>query len=128
MRLIESTNAAGNCYQEDQIRPKEYGNWAKRHQSTSHPSCRHTIYKTNMFVSQMLALANDRWSLLNHPNISPIWLLRSSISTELIPAFAMPWFGNGNVLDFIHRHPHIDKLNIVRLEPPWFYFSSKLSF
>ncbi|KIM81537.1 hypothetical protein PILCRDRAFT_821318 [Piloderma croceum F 1598] len=65
-------------------------------------------------IVRMLALANEKWSLLNHPNISPIWLLRSSKSTEPIPAFAMPWFDNGNVLDFTHRHPHINKLNIVK--------------
>src|SRR6266481_8335377 len=62
-------------------------------------------------ILQMLALANDKWTLLNHPNISPIWLLRSS--TEPIPAFAMPWFDNGNVLDYTRRYPHINKLDIA---------------
>ena len=32
----------------------------------------------------------------------------------------MPWFDNGNVLDFVYRHPHIDKLSIVRPELPGF--------
>jgi hypothetical protein len=85
------------------------------------------VYISHLFVSQMLELANDKWSLLNHPNISPIWLLRSSMSAETIPAFAMPWFEHGNVLDFAYRHPHINKLNIVRLELPWFKFYSKLN-
>jgi hypothetical protein len=29
----------------------------------------------------------------------------------------MPWFDNGNVIDFIRQHPDIEKLSIVRLVP-----------
>jgi len=63
-------------------------------------------------ILTMLELRKDKWALLNHPNISPTWPLMSS--TGPIPAVAMPWFGNGNVLDFTHRWPHINMLIIVK--------------
>jgi len=52
------------------------------------------------------------WSLLKHPNICHTWLLTSS--TGCIPAVAMPWFDNGNIVDFIRQNISIDKLNIVK--------------
>jgi len=51
-------------------------------------------------------------SLSEHPNICRTWLLTSS--TGPIPAVAMPWFGNGNVVDFIRQNLGIDKFNIVK--------------
>jgi hypothetical protein len=65
-------------------------------------------------MSQTLALAEDVWSSMNHPNICAIWSLSSS--TELMPAVAMPWFRNGNILDFVLQNPGVDKLDIVRLK------------
>ena len=52
-------------------------------------------------------------SLLSHPNICPMWSLTSS--SEAIPAVAMPWFTNGNVVEFIRQNPGINKLAIVSL-------------
>jgi hypothetical protein len=101
--------------------------WSIVRVRTIHTFYRCSIYKTHSVVSQTLELANDKWSLLNHPNIKPIWLLRSSTSAETILAFAMPWFDNGNVLDFAYRRPHINKLNIVRLELPWFCSCSEVN-
>jgi hypothetical protein len=65
-------------------------------------------------MSQMLALAEDMWSTLNHPNICPIWSLTSS--NEPIPAVGMPWFRNGNILDFMRQNSEVDKLDMVWLE------------
>jgi hypothetical protein len=73
---------------------------------------------------QMLALLKDKWASLNHPNISPFWPLASA--TEPIPAVAMSWFGKGNVLDFIHQYPHVNRFNIVRLVSLARFFSSFL--
>jgi hypothetical protein len=52
-----------------------------------------------------------------HPIICPVWPL--VFLDEFIPAIAMPWFENGNVLDFTRQHPGVDKLAIVRLVPLW---------
>jgi len=62
-------------------------------------------------VVSILSSVEDVWSTLIHPNLCPIWLLKSA--NEPIPALAMPWFGNGNILDFIRDNPGIDKLDIV---------------
>jgi len=59
-----------------------------------------------------LADAEDERLLLNHPNICRTWSLTSS--ADRIPAVAMSWFGNGNVVDFICKNIGIDKLNIVK--------------
>jgi len=63
-------------------------------------------------ILSILADPEDMWLLLKHPNICPIWVLTSS--TELIPAIAMPWFANGNVVDFICKNNTINKLDIVK--------------
>ena len=61
--------------------------------------------------SQTLTLAKGMWFSLSHPNICPVWFLMSS--GQPVPAIAMPWFNNGNVLDFTRKNPGIDKLDIV---------------
>jgi len=66
---------------------------------------RHRIIST-------LTVAEEMCSSLSHPNICPMWSLTSS--TEPTPAVAMPWFNNGNVVDFIRQNPAIDKLAIVK--------------
>jgi hypothetical protein len=60
---------------------------------------------------QTLALAEHKWSTLNHPNICPTWLLTSS--NQPTEAVAMPWFTNGNIVDFMEKNPSINKLVIV---------------
>jgi serine/threonine protein kinase len=62
-------------------------------------------------VISTLSSAEDLWFSLRHPNVCPTWLLKSS--NEPIPAIAMPWFDNGNILDFIRDNPGVDKLAIV---------------
>jgi hypothetical protein len=73
---------------------------------------------------QMLAYLKDKWASLDHPNIIPLWPLVSA--TEPIPAVAMPWFRNGNVLDFIRRYPHINRFGMVRLASLALFVSSFL--
>jgi len=63
-------------------------------------------------LSTLQTNAEDMQLMSKHPNICCTWLLTSS--TGPIPAAAMPWFGNGNVVDFIHQNIGIDKLNIVK--------------
>ena len=60
---------------------------------------------------QILALTEQKWSMLNHPNICRTWALTSS--NRPVTAIAMPWFSNGNILDFTRQHQAIDKLVIV---------------
>ena len=64
-----------------------------------------------LFVVQTLALAERKWSTLNHPNICRTWSLTSS--NQSTTAVAMPWFGNDNIVNFIRQHQGIDKLLIV---------------
>jgi serine/threonine protein kinase len=64
-------------------------------------------------LSTLQTNAGEMQLLSKHPNICRTWLLTSSIGP--IPAAATPWFGNGNVVDFIRHNIAIDKLNIVRL-------------
>ena len=71
-------------------------------------SCPHKWYS---FVAQTLALAEHKWSTLNHPNICHIWSLTSS--NQPTTAVAMSWFGNGNIVNFMQQHQRIDKLLIV---------------
>ena len=61
--------------------------------------------------SQILADVEEMCMTVKHPNICPIWFLRSSIE----PAIVTPWFSNGNVADFVQKDAGIDKLGIVRL-------------
>jgi len=63
-------------------------------------------------LSTLQTNAEDMLLLSKHPNICRTWLLTSSIGP--IPAAATPWFGNGNVVDFIRHNIAIDKLNIVK--------------
>ena len=79
---------------------------------------------TYLLCSQMLAYLKDKWASLNHPNIIPCWPLASV--TEPIPAVAVPWFRNGNVLDFIRRYPRINRFRMVRLASLTHFVSSFL--
>ena len=54
-------------------------------------------------IQTLLALAEHEWSTLNHPNICPTWLLTSS--NQLTEAVAIPWFNNGNIVDFMEKNP-----------------------
>ena len=69
------------------------------------------IYTALSSTIQTLALAEREWSKLNHPNICPTWLLTSS--NQPTEAVAMPWFTNGNIVDFMEKNPSINKLVIV---------------
>ena len=68
-------------------------------------------HKSYFFMVQTLALAEPKWSTLNHPNICRTWSLTSS--NQPTTAVAMPWFGNGNIVNFMRQHQGIDKLLIV---------------
>lgn len=66
-------------------------------------------------IPQALNYEEDNYKRpsLSHPNLCPLWLM--SLSTEAIPVVVMPWFGNGNVLDFIRQNPVVNKLGLVCL-------------
>lgn len=59
----------------------------------------------------LLALAECEWSTLSHQNICPTWLLTSS--NQLTEAVAIPWFNNGNIVNFMEKNPGIKKLVIM---------------
>ena len=58
-----------------------------------------------------------------YPITCPVWPL--VLLDESIPAIALPWFENGNVLEFTRQHPDVDKLAILRLVPLWMLNVSK---
>ena len=62
---------------------------------------------------QAVADVVEKSSAFSHPGLCPIWILASPNGPS--PAVVMPWFGNGNVLEFMQRNPKADKLQIVRL-------------
>ncbi|KAG8915266.1 hypothetical protein FRC00_006048 [Tulasnella sp. 408] len=50
------------------------------------------------------------WMALRHPNIAP--LIGFSFSGEV--CVISPWFGNGNVAEYLQRNPDADRLRLIR--------------
>ena len=71
----------------------------------------HEIYSLTC-VFQALDEERNKWSSLCHPNLCPLWSIRSP--TDCIVAVAMPWLSNSNIIDFIRQNPDVNKLPLVR--------------
>ena len=35
------------------------------------------------------------------------------MTTKTVPAIATPYYRNGNIIDYVRRHPNVDRLNLV---------------
>jgi serine/threonine protein kinase len=55
------------------------------------------------------------WSTVGHEheNISAIWPGSMVLTKHTVPAIVTPLYRNGNVLDYLGRHPNVDPLKIV---------------
>lgn len=60
---------------------------------------------------------------LNHPNIAP--LLGFNFADEI--AIISPWFGNGNIADYLTVHPEADKVELVSYFEPNTHYHSNCS-
>lgn len=59
--------------------------------------------------SQRLTKELDIWMALQHPHISP--LLGFVLEDDL--CIISPWYTNGNVTEYIDRHPEVDRIKLV---------------
>jgi serine/threonine protein kinase len=62
----------------------------------------------------MVDMLQERWSAVSydHDYISPIWL--ASVAGYTAPAFATPYYGNGDIFSYVRLHPTVDCLDLVR--------------
>ena len=58
------------------------------------------------------------WRRLSHPNILPVF----GVAPKLFPfCIITEWMENGNIMDFVSKHPNVNRLRLVRpisLLPP----------
>ena len=65
------------------------------------------------------------WRRLSHPNVLPVL----GISPKLFPlCIVSEWMIDGNIMDFITKHPEVNRLRLVRLTfvPPSIHKSSSV--
>lgn len=70
-----------------------------------------TVSSNHHSIFQALRDEEEKWPLLSHPNLCPLWRLSSPIEDILV--IGTPWFMNGNVMDFIRQNPAVNKLKLV---------------
>ena len=52
------------------------------------------------------------WKRLSHPNIVPL------IGVTFAPfQFVSVWYSGGDLLEFVHAHPHVNRLPLVGCSP-----------
>jgi hypothetical protein len=56
-----------------------------------------------------------RIDLLQHDNISPIWVADARMAGVAIAAIGSPWYQNGNIIEYLRLNPEADKLSLVRI-------------
>ena len=54
---------------------------------------------------------------LQNDHISSVRAAKTTIAGIAVPAVAVRWHRHGNMLAYIQRNPHVNKLNLVRLPP-----------
>lgn len=70
-----------------------------------------TYFFTNSTWPQCLNKELATWSRLNHPNIAT-FLGVASYGGHL-PALVLPFYANGNALDYVKNHPDTNILRLV---------------
>ncbi|KAG9025272.1 hypothetical protein FS837_005029 [Tulasnella sp. UAMH 9824] len=66
--------------------------------------------QTTKSMLRRLKIELQVWMRLNHPNIAP--LLGFNFADEI--AIISPWFGNGNIADYLMVHSEADKVELLR--------------
>ena len=61
-------------------------------------------------------MLQDRESAVGyaHENISPIWSASVAVEDYTIPAIATPYYGNSNIINYVHLHPRVDRFELIR--------------
>jgi serine/threonine protein kinase len=61
-------------------------------------------------------MLQDRESAVGyaHENISPIWSASVAMAGHTVPAIATPYYGNGNIINYVRFHPCADRFELVR--------------
>ena len=49
-----------------------------------------------------------------HEYISPIWSASVAMEGYTIPTIATPYYGNGNITNYVRLHPSTDRFELVR--------------
>jgi serine/threonine protein kinase len=50
----------------------------------------------------------------DHDHISPFWSASVTTAEHTVPAIATPYYGNGNLIDYVRVHPSVDSLDLLR--------------
>jgi len=72
-------------------------------------------HESNERFSRMVGVLQESWSTIvhEHAHISPVWPASVALEGFTLHAIAAPYYDNGNVFDYLCRHPSTDRLNIV---------------
>lgn len=68
-----------------------------------------TVLHINHTLLQRLTKELDIWMALEHPNIMPLL----GFVLEGGPCIISQWCKNGNIADYIIRHPEVDRIQLV---------------
>jgi serine/threonine protein kinase len=49
----------------------------------------------------------------DHKHISPIWSASVATAGYTVPAIATPYYGNGNIINYVRFHPSADRLELI---------------
>jgi hypothetical protein len=64
----------------------------------------------------MVGVLQEQWLTVGyyHEHISPIWSASVAILGRALPAIATPYYGNGNIVNYVRLHPSANRLDLVR--------------
>lgn len=67
-------------------------------------------------MSQIVDMLQEWWLAVGytHKYISPIWPTSVAMAGHTVPAIAVPYYGNGNIVNYLHLHPSAERLDLVR--------------
>ena len=64
-------------------------------------------------TNQRLIQESEVWSLLAHPNITPFLGLSFDFHRPGLPCLVFPLYIRGDVMAYLMKNPHIDRLPLV---------------
>ncbi|KIM81275.1 hypothetical protein PILCRDRAFT_8942 [Piloderma croceum F 1598] len=71
--------------------------------------------ESNDQFTNIVDMLQDRESAVGaHEHISPIWSASVVMAGYTVPAIATPYYGNGNIINYVRFHPSADRFELVR--------------